>query len=660
MMFCGSILTFGKNLQIKLTLPQHVSNTNWRNELTGNWQIGFLDNYVIYDNTLWDYQVTKQSGDSYTLLLTHDLQQKKTQIGKLVSNHRKFTVGDKSFLCAEITKDVLPDYPMTDNTPFKDNHFKAGDSVTFHGIIRNIPKEWREHFGEFITFHIMNEVTDQQEHYPARIDSVGMFSINIPVLNSSSCFVDLLHNYIPLEYGEDYFMLMDFAKPQLLFMGKKARVINEIVANQLGYEFKKFKHDTSNFEKWFGEETDYFNSKMAILNKVISKHPNLSERFKLWNKENFRYEYAYNLVIPNCYDYADSARKAIDIIEREGYLNPQLPYTLVEREAEIFPWYLDIWALGKQNEKLAQLTAYKESKGEKEIFNKRLEILNSASKLYHDGDSIAAQKLIDKNSELFDPETVKYNYKGKDTSLSVMTIEHQDMQFYNTVLKSMLPIQKQLLDSLNIRPDLKELVLAHNAIQTMKSTASEANESMLQVIHENITQPYLLSSFNQENQKFIDYKKQITESKSTSLQDNRPLAKLTKGEDIFENIVAPFRGKIVYIDVWGTWCGVCLSEMSNVPAMKKTLGHEDIVYLYLCNNSPDEAWKTDIKRFMLEGDNCIHYNLPRNQQEALEKYLGVSGYPTYHLVDRQGRLVPGVTSRPSQVEALKEEITRIK
>ncbi len=397
---------------------------------------------------------------------------------------------------------------------------------------------------------------------------------------------------------------------------------------------------------------------MAILNKVISEHPNLSERFKLWNKENFRYEYAYNLVIPNCYDYADSARKAIDIIEREGYLNPQLPYTLVEREAEIFPWYLDIWALGKQNEKLAQLTPHKESKEEDEIFKKRLEILNGASKLYHDGDSIAAQKLIDKNNELFDPKTVEYDYKGKDTSLSVA--EHIDMQIYNTVLKSMMPIQKQLLDSLNIRPDLKELVLTHNAIQTMKSTASEANESMLQVIHENITEPYLLSSFNQENQKFIDYKKQITESKSNSLQDNRPLAKLTEGKDIFENIVAPFRGKIVYIDVWGTWCGVCLSEMSNVPAMKKTLGNENIVYLYLCNNSPDEAWKTDIKRFMLEGDNCIHYNLPKNQQEALEKYLGVSGYPTYHLVDRQGRLVPGVASRPSQVEALKEEITRIK
>lgn len=30
--------------------------------------------------------------------------------------------------------------------------------------------------------------------------------------------------------------------------------------------------------------------------------------------------------------------------------------------------------------------------------------------------------------------------------------------------------------------------------------------------------------------------------------------------------------------------------------------------------------------------------------------------PTYHLVDRQGRLIPGNTSRPSEVEALKEEI----
>lgn len=660
MMFCGSILTFGKDVQTQLALPQHVSNTNWRNELTGDWQIGFLDSYVIYDNILWDYQVTKQSRDSYTLLLTHGPQQQKVQIGKLINNQRKFTVGKTSFLCSLITKDVLPDYPMPDATPFKDNHFKAGDSVTIHGIIRNIPNEWRKHLGEFITFHIMNGVTDQQDHYPARIDSLGMFSVSIPLLNSSFCFVDFMRTNIPLECGEDYFMLMDFAKPQMLFMGKNVRVLNEIVANQLRYEFKNFKHDPFNFEKWFGEETDFFNSKMAILNKVISEHPNLSERFKLWNRENFRYEYAYNLVIPSSNNYADSARKAIDIIEREGYLTPQLPYTLVDREADIFPWYLNIWASPQQDEKLIELTPQEENKEEKEMFNKRFEILGRASKLYHNGDSISAQKLIDKNRELFDPKVVEYNYKDKDLSLTVTTIDPPDMKIYNTVLKSMMPIQKQLLDSLNIRPDLKELVLTHNAIQTMKSTASEANESMLQVINENVTEPYLLSFFNQENQRFIDYKKQIAESKSASLQDNRPLAKLTKGEDIFKNIVAPFRGKIVYIDVWGTWCGVCLNEMSYVPAMKKALENEDIVYLYLCNNSPDEAWRTNIKRFKLEGDNCIHYNLPKNQQAALEKYLNVNGYPTYHLVDRQGRLVPGNTSRPSQVEALKEEIARIK
>ena len=147
MMFCGSILTFGKDVQTMLTLPQHVSNTNWRNELTGDWQIGFLDSYVIYDNTLWEYQVTKQSGDNYTLLLTHGPQQQKVQIGKLVNKQRKFTIGKNSFLCSIIAKDVLPDYPMPDNTPFKDNHFKTGDSVTIHGIIRNIPKEWHEHFG---------------------------------------------------------------------------------------------------------------------------------------------------------------------------------------------------------------------------------------------------------------------------------------------------------------------------------------------------------------------------------------------------------------------------------------------------------------------------------------------------------------------------------
>ena len=61
-------------------------------------------------------------------------------------------------------------------------------------------------------------------------------------------------------------------------------------------------------------------------------------------------------------------------------------------------------------------------------------------------------------------------------------------------------------------------------------------------------------------------------------------------------------------------------------------------YLYLANRSPEKSWKNVIAEYNLTESNCVHYNLPDNQQEAVEQYVGLTGYPTYRLFDKQGRI----------------------
>ena len=135
----------------------------------------------------------------------------------------------------------------------------------------------------------------------------------------------------------------------------------------------------------------------------------------------------------------------------------------------------------------------------------------------------------------------------------------------------------------------------------------------------------------------------------TTFADNYcPLAELTDGEDIFNKIVEPYRGRYIYIDVWGTWCAPCKQMMAFVPQMKEKLKDLDLVYLYLCNRSSEESWKTAINQFHLTGENCIHYNLPEAQQSALERYIGVSGYPTYKIVMPNGKLLPTQAPRPDR------------
>ena len=99
--------------------------------------------------------------------------------------------------------------------------------------------------------------------------------------------------------------------------------------------------------------------------------------------------------------------------------------------------------------------------------------------------------------------------------------------------------------------------------------------------------------------------------------------------------------------------------MRYVPQMKEQLKDLNIVYLYLANRSNEDQWKTAIAQFHLTGENCIHYNLPDKQQSALERFIGVGGYPTYKIVTPNGNLLPTEVPRPDHPEAIRKMIEEI-
>ena len=47
----------------------------------------------------------------------------------------------------------------------------------------------------------------------------------------------------------------------------------------------------------------------------------------------------------------------------------------------------------------------------------------------------------------------------------------------------------------------------------------------------------------------------------------------------------------------------------------------------------------------------VHYNLPAEQQTAIEHFLGVNSFPTYKLIDRDGNILD-VNADPRDLNAL--------
>lgn len=126
-----------------------------------------------------------------------------------------------------------------------------------------------------------------------------------------------------------------------------------------------------------------------------------------------------------------------------------------------------------------------------------------------------------------------------------------------------------------------------------------------------------------------------------------------------KTLLAPYNGKIVFIDMWGTWCPHCIEDMVYEPALKDRLKGKDIVFLYIARDEDkdDEVWRDFIFINNLTGE---HVRRTADQIGALWNELGIidseQAYPHYFIFDRSGNIVDANAKRPSDGDALYHQL----
>ena len=154
----------------------------------------------------------------------------------------------------------------------------------------------------------------------------------------------------------------------------------------------------------------------------------------------------------------------------------------------------------------------------------------------------------------------------------------------------------------------------------------------------------------------------LKDADEANLMPNEPLAGLTEGKDIFDKIIEPYRGRIVYVDFWGTWCVPCKMYLkNNTHPLHQALNDLPVTSLFLCNGSETEAWRSTIAEYKLTGEHFVHYNLPSDQQQAVEQYLGIHKFPTYIIFDKEGQRVTTEADepRPYHPESVRETMLKL-
>lgn len=103
-------------------------------------------------------------------------------------------------------------------------------------------------------------------------------------------------------------------------------------------------------------------------------------------------------------------------------------------------------------------------------------------------------------------------------------------------------------------------------------------------------------------------------------------------EELFNAITTPYRGKVVFVDFWATWCGPCRMAMQQSEPVKKEFEGKDVVFLYLAGeNSPKGAWEQMIPD--IKGE---HYRVTSDQWDFWGKKFGINGVPSYMVLSKDG------------------------
>lgn len=105
-------------------------------------------------------------------------------------------------------------------------------------------------------------------------------------------------------------------------------------------------------------------------------------------------------------------------------------------------------------------------------------------------------------------------------------------------------------------------------------------------------------------------------------------------EDLFDAIIAPYKGKFILVDFWNTWCVPCrVAIKANEPLKNSELKSDNLVWIYIANEtSPIVAYKKMISE--IQGK---HYRLTDKQWAYFGNKFKMDGIPSYVLVDKRGQ-----------------------
>ena len=138
-----------------------------------------------------------------------------------------------------------------------------------------------------------------------------------------------------------------------------------------------------------------------------------------------------------------------------------------------------------------------------------------------------------------------------------------------------------------------------------------------------------------ESNPFPEYTEalQAEMNKTLVLQPGQPAPNFTLHDPDGQAVsLSQFKGKVVLMDFWASWCGPCIGDLGTLRKIKEQVAAQPVVFLNVSLDANEGAWKRAIAKHRIQG---VHV---RSDGQVTQAY-NVFDIPRYYLVDSQGLIV---------------------
>ena len=97
--------------------------------------------------------------------------------------------------------------------------------------------------------------------------------------------------------------------------------------------------------------------------------------------------------------------------------------------------------------------------------------------------------------------------------------------------------------------------------------------------------------------------------------------------------ISDLKGKVVFINIWATWCVPCVVEMPGIEKLTESLRNEPIVFLLVTDEDPER-----VGEYLKTAPASLPVFLA-NKKQQLPRVFGKCGRPATFILDRNGMVV---------------------